>query len=214
MYYFIFDTETTGLPKGNDFSNIYMVQIAWRLYQDKTLIQSSSHIIFPENFTIPYYVSKIHGITDQKAIEEGIEIISVLKDIKDIFAKYLPTLVAHNVDFDIGMLEIEFDRNLPFDFSHLKTYCTMKSTTDICNLKRKNSHLNKWPKLEELNEFLFGKKLFQPHNALYDVEALSNIFFKLLDLNTIKPADSSKRINSHISKESTIFRWLSHAMIK
>ena len=76
--YLFFDTETTGLPKNwkapvTDLNNWpRMVQIGWILCDSEgNRMATSDFIIKPENFTIPYDASKIHGISTEKAIREG-----------------------------------------------------------------------------------------------------------------------------------------------
>ncbi len=86
--YLTFDTETTGLPKNysapiSEVDNWpRMVQIAWQT-NDKSgnLISSESYIIKPKNFIIPFNAEKIHGISTQKAQDEGKEIKDVLKKV-------------------------------------------------------------------------------------------------------------------------------------
>ncbi|MBK6833773.1 MAG: hypothetical protein IPG89_05635 [Bacteroidetes bacterium] len=88
--FLIFDTETTGLPRNynaplTDFDNWpRMVQIAWQLHDAKgALLQHDSIIIKPEGYSIPLETIKIHGITNERANEEG-------KDLKislEVFAQ-------------------------------------------------------------------------------------------------------------------------------
>ena len=75
-----FDTETTGLPKNfkadvSDSDNWpRLVQLAWQL-NDETgkLISNNTLIVKPEGFTIPYNSEKVHGISTEKALKEGID---------------------------------------------------------------------------------------------------------------------------------------------
>lgn len=76
-----FDTETTGLPKNfkadiSDSDNWpRLVQLAWQLNNQKgELLSSDSIIIKPDGFTIPYNSEKVHGISTEIAIKEGIEL--------------------------------------------------------------------------------------------------------------------------------------------
>ena len=92
--YLIFDTETTGLPQNynaplTDFENWpRLVQIAWQLHDMRgNLIRNRNLIIKPDGFTIPYNSVQIHGITTERALEEGLDIKEVLamfeEDIKE-----------------------------------------------------------------------------------------------------------------------------------
>ena len=80
-----FGTETTGLPKNfkadvSDSENWpRLVQLAWQL-NDQTgkLISNKSIIVKPENFTIPFNSEKVHGISTEKAIKDGIGLTETL----------------------------------------------------------------------------------------------------------------------------------------
>ena len=105
--FIIFDTETTGLPKDDKAplsdSNNWprVVQIAWQLHDSKGhLINKGNVVIRPDGFTIPYNATKIHGISTDFALANGI----ALKEALDVFladaskAKYL---CGHNLQFDL-----------------------------------------------------------------------------------------------------------------
>ena len=106
--FLIFDTETTGLPKNynapiSDSDNWpRLVQLAWQLHDEKgNLITHRNIIVKPEGFEIPFNSVKIHGITTERALEEGIP----LKEALDEFQKDLNRtkyVVGHNIEFDIN----------------------------------------------------------------------------------------------------------------
>lgn len=80
-----FDTETTGIiPKGvNDpcrqtAAYPHVVQLSWKI-GDK----EGDFIIRPEGFTIPDEAAKVHGITTEKALAEGIPYYLTSKTIFD-----------------------------------------------------------------------------------------------------------------------------------
>ena len=83
--FLIFDTETTGKAK-NYYANHEeinnwprCVQLAWQLHDfSGKLIEIKNYIIYPENFTIPQDVVRIHGITTKRAKEEGHSLSYVL----------------------------------------------------------------------------------------------------------------------------------------
>ena len=94
--FLIFDTETTGLPRSysaplTDFDNWpRMVQVAWQLHDAQgNLINSNSIIIKPEGYTIPFNAVQIHGITNERAIEEGHDLKAVLQE-SDFCQIFLP----------------------------------------------------------------------------------------------------------------------------
>jgi DNA polymerase III epsilon subunit-like protein len=74
-----FDTETTGTPRNynapvSDSSNWpRLVQLAWIMADDKgNVLKRKSVIIKPDGFVIPNNVSAIHGITTERAKQEGL----------------------------------------------------------------------------------------------------------------------------------------------
>ncbi len=114
--FLIFDTETTGLPRSynaplTDFDNWpRMVQVAWQLHDAQgNLISSNSIIIKPEGYTIPFNAVQIHGITNERAIEEGQDLKAVLQEFVEAVnqTKYL---CGHNIEFDNNIIGAELLR--------------------------------------------------------------------------------------------------------
>jgi DNA polymerase III epsilon subunit-like protein len=66
----------------------------------------------------------------------------------------------------------------------IKMTCTMFSSTAHCAIQ--GSRGNKWPKLEELHQKLFGEGFEGAHDALVDVQACARCFFELKRLGVIK----------------------------
>ncbi len=84
--YLFFDTETTGLPRNwkapvSDTANWpRMVQIAWLNFDnDGNLMEQNDFIIRPEGYIIPSKAASIHGISTERAQEEGYELKQVLE---------------------------------------------------------------------------------------------------------------------------------------
>jgi DNA polymerase III epsilon subunit-like protein len=90
-------------------------------------------------------------------------------------------LVAHNLDYDWGVLASEFVRlRKSLAVLEIPGICTMKSTTEVCRLPRPGGFGYKWPTLEELHVCLFGSTYERTHDASRDLEACARCFFKLL----------------------------------
>jgi len=182
MRYLIFDTETTGLPKSwrvsvHKLDNWpRMVQLAWSLRDEEgEVLQECSNIIKPEGFTIPEEVSRIHGITTEKAIRDGELLANVLNEFCKVIDREDLTLVAHNMGFDEKIVGAELLRmNIKSNFFALPKICTMKSTINFCNLPNQ-----KYPKLEELYYILFKTVFKDAHRADNDVAACARCFFEL-----------------------------------
>ena len=140
--FLIFDTETTGLPINynaplTDFNNWpRMVQIAWQIHDEKgRFVKAENHIVKPEGFIIPIKVSKVHGITQEHAMNVG----ENLNDVLDIFLKDVNDnkyIVGHNVKFDMNIMGSEFLRAKGFNPLEDKEFidsCTEK-TANFCKI--------------------------------------------------------------------------------
>jgi DNA polymerase-3 subunit epsilon len=185
-----FDTETTGMPKNwkapvTDLNNWpRMVQIAYLLYDiNGNLISKADYIIKPYGYTIPYESTAIHGISTERALNEGKELKYVLEEFNAILntADYL---VAHNFSFDEKIVGAEFLRNNMQDPIPLKRgICTMESSTNFCAFKGPYGY--KWPKLSELHKKLFNYNFEEAHNAVIDVNATAKCFWELKKIGII-----------------------------
>jgi DNA polymerase-3 subunit alpha len=114
--YLIFDTETTGLPKRWDAAIADVdnwpraIQIAWQLHDDLgNCIEHQDYLIKPEGFNVPYDAEKIHGISTELAIEQGLPLLEVLEKFNKALAK-TKFVVGQNVNFDINIMGAEFYR--------------------------------------------------------------------------------------------------------
>lgn len=184
--YLFFDTETTGLPNNwkapvTDTDNWpRMVQLACLLYDEKgEQVTSEDYIIKPEGYTIPAESSNVHGITTERAMDEGQVVTKVLQEFQ-AYIDQSSCLVAHNISFDEKIVGAEFLRvKMNNAVKDKKKICTMKSTADFCAIPGKYG--NKWPKLEELHQKLFGTKFKEAHDAAVDIEATARCFWALKD---------------------------------
>lgn len=182
--YLFFDTETTGLPKNwkapvTDLNNWpRMIQIAWILCDtDGNRIESANFIIKPENFTIPVQASKIHGITTEKAIRDGVDLAQVLTKFNELVEE-ADFIVAHNISFDEMIVGAELIRkNIQSNFGRKRKLCTMKVSTNFCRIPGPYGY--KWPKLSELHIKLFGEDFDEAHDAVVDINATEKCFWAM-----------------------------------
>lgn len=190
MSLLFFDTETTGIPRNykapaSDLKNWpRLVQIAWLLAGDDGVeIESAEYIVKPDGFTIPADAARIHGISTEMAMREGVDIKSVLAQVMTCLGKS-SRLVAHNIDFDEKILGAELLRaGYPNALEAMQRLCTMRSATDYCRLPGPYGY--KWPKLEELHRKLFNEPLEGAHRALVDVRACAKCYFELRRLKVM-----------------------------
>ena len=157
-------------------------------------LAARSFIIRPDGFVIPDDAVRVHGITTEMARRLGVDVRSALDALcQDLSAARL--LVAHNVEFDNGVVGAEFyragRRENPLDA--LAHYCTMRETTDVCRIpggprgqRTRSPALRgwKWPTLDQLYRTLFGDGLPASHQALADARACAKCFFELLRVNS------------------------------
>ena len=188
--YLFFDTETTGLPKNwkapvTDLDNWpRLVQLAYLFYdRNGYLISGGDYIIKPVGFTIPSDASRIHGISNEKALGEGKALLSVLQEFQALVdeSEYL---VAHNISFDEKIVGAEFLRNgMPDSLVSKRKFCTMQGTTNFCKIIGPYGY--KWPKLSELHYKLFQENIEEAHNAAVDIHATAKCFWELKRIGKI-----------------------------
>lgn len=188
--YLFFDTETTGLPRNwkapvTDLNNWpRMVQIAWILCDDEgNRIESADFIIKPENYKIPVAVARVHGISTEKAMNEGEDLETVLARFNELIEE-ANFIVAHNISFDEKILGAELLRKgVKSNFNRKPKLCTMQASTDYCRLPGPYGY--KWPKLSELHIKLFGEDFEGAHDALADINATEKCFWKMREIGLI-----------------------------
>lgn len=189
--YLFFDTETTGLPKNyqaplDDFLNWpRIVQIAWSLYDaDGNHWESFNYIIKPNGFVIPEEATKIHRISQEKAMAEGVELRQALEHfIRDV--KSSAYLVAHNIDFDEKIVGSELLReNLENPVPQAAKICTMRASASVTRISNGRGGY-KWPNLTELYRHLFQTSFPEAHDAVFDVRACAECFFELKRRGTL-----------------------------
>lgn len=188
--YLFFDTETTGLPRNwrapvTDVDNWpRLVQIAWILADDQgNRLEIKDHIIKPDGFTIPLEASSVHGISTQRAIDEGVDLDEVLVAFAALVER-ADFIVAHNIAFDEKIIGAEFlRRNVHTSFNQKPKLCTMKASTNYCQIPGNYGY--KWPKLSELHIKLFGEDFTGAHDASADINATDKCFWKMREYGLI-----------------------------
>jgi DNA polymerase III epsilon subunit-like protein len=182
----IIDTETTGLTKLS-FANRFnykqwprMVQIAWAIVEEGSISEREAHLIQPDGFTIPATATQIHGINQERAVEDGIPIIEALQKLKTAFDT-CDSIIAHNLSYDLGIIESEalrqeFSVKLPE-----QRICTMHLGQQYL-IRAKGVRRGGYPKLSQLYETLLGFTYSHPHDAGSDVTACFHVYKKLKHL--------------------------------
>lgn len=175
----IFDTETSDLPRdwrrpASDVDNWpRLVQVAW-VVCDLKLRAKCKYVtlIRPDGWEIAPGAARVHGISTQRALKGGVPVADVLPAF-DAELQASSLVVAHNLQFDEAVMSAEFIRaGLPHHFGDVNGFCTMRSTTELCELAPKIHGEYKWPKLSELHELCTGRPHNGAHDAMGDVEAV------------------------------------------
>lgn len=190
MYVF-FDTETTGLPKSwkapvSDVDNWpRLVQLAWLSFdKEGNQIDAGDLIVRPEGFIIPEDSSRIHGISTERALAEGLPLGEVLQKFQTAMSD-AEFLVAHNMSFDEKIVGAEFLRLGATNVLDTKSkICTMQSSINFCAIDGPYGY--KWPKLTELHQKLFGTGFPEAHNAAVDISATAKCFWEMKRLGVLE----------------------------
>ena len=186
--YLIFDTETTGLPRSwsapiTDTDNWpRCIQIAWQLHDEMgNLIEHQDYLVKPEGFNIPYDAERIHGISTELAMEQGILLSEVLEKFNIALSK-TKYIVGQNVGFDVNIMGCEFHRfGIETDLTKMPVLDTCTETTaELLKLPGGRGGKFKLPTLTELHQYLFNQPFAEAHNATADVEATTRCFLELI----------------------------------
>jgi len=172
----LFDTETTGLLQPIDapmesqpkITELYMVKIN----QDFKMLDEYNQM-FSVGEPLTEEVSRITGITDSdlKGKPAFKEQIPLMRE----FLKNVDLLVAHNLAFDLGMLDVEFKR-AEKEFPRMPhNCCTVLSTMGMTGHRLSLSRLH----------WMLFQKQFSAHRAKDDVFALVRCFHELTEKGVI-----------------------------
>lgn len=176
MKLLVFDTETTDKPPKvalmAETVDLWprIVQLSWLMFDTETYKYTEYDYVI--NAHVEITNDFIHGITTSMNKTRGFSFKDAFS-IFEICMKNCDLIVGHNIRFDINMMQAEcFRHSLEWDLTK-PTYCTMMSTTKLCEL-------GKWPKLEELHRFLFKENAKNLHNSLIDVIVCLRCYMKVM----------------------------------
>lgn len=187
-----YDTETTGfyderLPLNHD-AQPHLVQLAALLTEDDGAEVMSVSLVVNPGVPIPQKASDVHGITDDIAEERGVTPALAVNMFRHLY-NLADTVVAHNVKFDKGIMEVAATRRHGQIVELTKpVFCTMEAASPIVDLPPTERMIAagfnkpKPPKLEECIAHFFGEKLEGAHDAMIDVQACKRVYFHLKSL--------------------------------
>lgn len=193
--YLVLDSETTGIPLFKEPSDHpdqpHVVDIAWTLYAaDGSEIERFDAIINPgPDVIIPDELAALHGITTERARDEGIA-------PEAVFERFVMAIdgaehvVGHNVSFDLRMMRIMGARLTGEKWgTELPLFCTMRQSTNHCRIlkaKPRTSDDWKWPNLGEAVRHFFNEEHSDAHRARPDCDAAARIFFHLKQMEPVE----------------------------
>lgn len=185
--FLIFDTETTGKLDFKldlmDPSQPRVVQLAALLCDmDGTVVAEMCTLIKPDGWVIEPEAQAVHGHSLEKCDDLGIPMTEALTQFNVLKAQ-AKGRVAHSLSFDKRMMAREANiYGVSHDSEGLHSFCTMLLGTDLCQLPPAGAFRRgyKWPTLDELHQFLFGKSFEGAHDAMGDARACKDCFFEMV----------------------------------
>jgi len=192
----VIDTETTGLPEmykdfkmkkyypprqTEKYDKSRIVQVTALFFNTHTQEKVILDEIIKPTYDFIIDNDEFHGITQQRAEEEGIYPKQFFEKLKKKFNEMNTVLiVGHNIWFDVFILQSEMYRiyetmALRNIFYKIPKFCTM--------VKSKHLNGNKNPKLDLLYSKLFNEERIEEHkhNSLYDTEDTLRCYLKLVN---------------------------------
>jgi len=130
------------------------------------LIENSDFMISPDGFNIPFDAERIHGISTDLALEQGISLSEGLERFNKALAK-TKFVVGQNVTFDVNVMGCEFHRlGVETNLTELPVLdtCTEK-TAQMCQIPGGRGGKFKLPTLTELHNHLFGIGFGEAHRC-------------------------------------------------
>lgn len=177
MRTFIFDTETTALIK-NGAQRLekqpHVIELFGLVLNEQLAEIDVWSSLFSHHKELPEEIIKITGITDDM-IKDAPKFFTKAAEIK-AFIEGCDCVVAHNLTYDMSVLDYEMDRaNLKINWPQDRI-CTVEQTEWI-----KGYRLS----LSALHEHLFGVGFKNAHRAENDVRALARCFIELKNRNEL-----------------------------
>jgi len=187
----IFDTETSDLPNfklpADDPAQARIVQLGAMLCDgdDFAPVAELNTIIKPDGWTIAEGAQKVHGISLERAMDEGRPIADVIEEFDALFDR-TDVLVGFNIRFDNKLVRGARRRlERPDRFGERPEVDVMRLCTRICNIPptaammRAGINYAKSPKLEEAFRIMLEREMPDAHDAMGDVRATRDLLVDL-----------------------------------
>ncbi len=200
------DTETTGIPSWKDPSDAehqpHLVELAAILVDGDTreVQEEMDVIVRPDGWVIPQECIDIHGITNERAMDEGIPEAEALDMYIELYRK-CDLRVFHNSSYDNRLIRIALKRYRPDLIpdeewkDRSRYYCTLFNAKRIMGGAKGHT-------LPEALLHFTGKTLENAHNAMADTRACMDIYFAIQDLEA--PAQQSAEKPAEVEPEPPV----------
>lgn len=168
------DTESTKFIKGGGAKQDGQARVCQvsliACDEVGNILDEYAAYIKPDNWEISEGAFKVHGLTDDYCMEHGFD----MKDVIQVYLGYANAaakIVAHGVNFDRGMMDIECAYH---DVTNPRKdwFCTMIANKHLNN--------NKFAGLAKCYQHYCGEPMPEgAHNAVVDNHALRRIYFAM-----------------------------------
>lgn len=197
MKIMFFDTETQSLPEwgspSDDPKQPHCVQFTAVLTDADTQqeLEFVNLIVRPDGWIIPDEVAKIHGITTEIALAEGVP-ESLVVDNFVMMATKADLVVGYNVAFDlrimrICMLRFGYTKDGVDQFAReqVRKHCCQVQATPLARIPPTDKMMQagrktwKTPNLGEAVKAILGEEMDDAHDARADVLWTQRLYFHM-----------------------------------
>ncbi len=175
----VFDLETSGIPDwktpsgGDHQPHIVQLAAARVNVETREVADFMDVLVKPDGWEITEELTAIHGITHERALEEG-------EPEEEVLDKFLGfwggrKRVAYNTTFDNRIIRIATKRfssdQIIDDWKAGEYECAMIGSRKVMGGRN--------PKLEVAYKHFTGKEMEGAHNAAFDVHATIQVYFAM-----------------------------------
>lgn len=189
-----YDCETTGLIVPGERSSHpdqpHIVQIAgFVVDENRQTVAELARIVRPNGWVIPADSIRVHGITMEQAMDEGISEQEALEEFLPV-AKLADHRIAHNEYFDMRVVRTAAIRYL----GEVEADDWKSGWSSSCTLKMaQRSRRWRFNTLNDVHRALFETDVEHAHKAMADALACQKIYYELLRLAAELPIPETPR---------------------
>lgn len=180
----VFDTETTGLFKYFNARHMTLDELKpypWAIEYFGHIVTDDGSVLTEEDFlirpgslsTISDIIIKITGITPDMVKDEPMFEAFADRVLAQLAAA--EALVAHNLSYDMRILEVAYKRIGRYD----QFAAAIRGKRLICTVQESEHYKGHRMKLTDLHMFLFGEPFEGAHRARADVGALTRCYLEM-----------------------------------